>query len=125
MTRRRETPPIVRWLYGPLASVLMVAAVSGVLVWLKTWLLPPVVLYILVILPVAIVWGTGLAVLTAVLSAVVYNYLFFPLQSAFDLADLRPVFGLGVFLVTAIVAGELTARLRRAALESAGVLRLA
>ena len=118
MTRRRETPPIVRWLYGPLASVLMVAAVSGVLVWLKTWLLPPLVLYILVILPVAIVWGTGLAVLTAVLSAVVYNYLFFPPHSAFDLADLRPVFGLGVFLVTAIVAGELTARLRRAALES-------
>ena len=116
MTRRRETPPIVRWLYGPLASVLMVAAVSGVLFLLKTWLLPPVVLYILVILPVAIVWGTGLAVLTAVLSAVVYSYLFFPPDSAFDLADLRPVFGLCVFLVTAIVAGELTARLRRAAL---------
>ena len=118
MTRRPGTPPIARWLYGLLASVLMVAAVSGVLVWLNTWLLPPLVLYILVILPVAIVWGTGLAVLTAVLSAVVYNYLFFPPHSAFDLADLRPVFGLGVFLVTAIVAGELTARLRRAVLES-------
>jgi signal transduction histidine kinase len=96
----------------------MVAAVSGLLALLNTWLLPPMVLYILVVFPVAIVWGTGLAVLTAVLSAVLYDYLFFAPHSSFDLADSRPLFGLGVFLVTAIVAGELTARLRRAGLEA-------
>jgi len=65
----------VRWLSGLLVSVLLVAALSGLLVLLKTWLLPLRVLYILAVVPVAIVWGTGFAALTAVLSALAYAYL--------------------------------------------------
>ena len=34
--------------------------------------------YFLAVVPVAIVWGTGLAALTALLSAVAYDYLFIP-----------------------------------------------
>ena len=59
MARRRVRPGMVRWLSGLLVSVLIVAAVSGLLVLLKTWLLPLRVLYILAVVPVAIVWGTG------------------------------------------------------------------
>jgi K+-sensing histidine kinase KdpD len=84
MVRRRVSPPIVRWLSGLLASVMMVAGVSALVAFLNPRV-PPLhllVLYLLVIMPLAIVWGTGLAVLTAVLSAAVYAFMFLPaLQS--------------------------------------------
>ena len=108
----------VRWLSGLLVSVLLVAALSGLLVLLKTWLLPLRVLYILAVVPVAIVWGTGFAALTAVLSALAYAYLFIPPVHTFKIADPRDGIALGVFLVTAVVVGGLAARLRRAAVES-------
>ena len=110
---------MARWPSGLLASVLLVAAVSGLQVLFKTWRLVPLrVLYILAVVPVAVVWGTGLAVLTAVLSAVVYEYLFVPPVYSFNLADWRNDVALGVFLVTAVVVGGLAGRLRRAAVES-------
>ena len=118
MAKRRIRPGIVRWSSGLLASVLLVAAVSGLTVLFQSWLLPLRVLYILAVVPVAIVWGTGLAALTAVLSAVAYDYLFVPPTHSFKIADARNTIALGVFLVTAVVVGGLAARLRRAAVES-------
>jgi signal transduction histidine kinase len=111
-------PGVVRWLSGLLASVLLVAAVSGLLELLKPWLTPRQVLYILAVVPVAIVWGTGLAVLTAVLSAVTYEYLFVAPTYTFEFSDWRNDVALGVFLVTAVTVGELAARQKRAAVES-------
>ena len=111
-------PGIVRWLGGLLAGALLVAAVSGLQVLLKTWLLPLRVLYILAVVPVAIVWGTGLAALTAVLSALAYDYLFVPPVHALKIADPRNNVALGVFLVTAVIVGGLAARLRRSAVEA-------
>ena len=70
MARRRMRPGVVCWLSGLLASVLMLAAMSGLLVLLSPWLLPLRAVYFLAVVPVAIVWGTGLAALTALLSAV-------------------------------------------------------
>jgi signal transduction histidine kinase len=118
MAERRIRPGIVRWLSGLLASVLLVAAVSGLTVLFQSWLLPLRVLYILAVVPVAIVWGTGLATLTAVLSAVAYDYLFIPPIHTFMIADSQNSIALGVFLVTAVVVGGLAARLRRAAVDS-------
>src|ERR1700722_7017268 len=68
MARRWMRPGIVRWLSGLLASVLMVAAVSGLLQLVEPYV-PPLhllVLYVPVVLVVAIVWGTGLAAVSAV-----------------------------------------------------------
>ena len=118
MAGRWMRPDIARWPCGLLASVLLVGAVSGLQVLFKTWLVPLRVLYILAVVPVAVVWGTGLAVLTAVLSAVAYEYLFVPPIYTFDIADWRSAVALGVFLVTAVVVGGLAGRLRRAAVES-------
>jgi signal transduction histidine kinase len=116
----RVSPDIVRWLGGLLASVFMVAAVSSLVA-----LLDPnvpafslLVLYVLVVLPVAILWGTGMAVLASVLSVGVFAYLFVPPVNRFELADWRSSVALGVFLVTAVVVGGLAARTRRAAMES-------
>jgi signal transduction histidine kinase len=111
-------PGTIHRLSGLLASALMVAAVSGLLVLFQRWLLPLRVLYILAVVPVAIVWGTGPAVLTAFLSAVAYDYLFIPPVHSFAIADWRNAVALGIFLVTAVVVGGLAARMRRTAVES-------
>jgi signal transduction histidine kinase len=115
------SPGLVRWLGGLLASVLMVAAVSGLIAILNPRIpaLHLLVLYMLVILPVAIVWGTALTAVTAVLSIVVYAFLFIRTGPAAEVGGWRSSVPLGVFLVTAIVVGELAARSRRAALASA------
>jgi signal transduction histidine kinase len=118
MAERWMRPGIVRWLSGLLASVLLVAAVSGLQVLFKHWLLPLRVVYILTVVPVAIIWGTGLAALTAVLGAVAYDYLFIPPAYSLKIADAQNNVALGVFLVTAVIVGGLAARLRRAAVES-------
>jgi signal transduction histidine kinase len=125
MARRWMRPGIVGLLSGLLASVLMIAAVSGLLQVLKPYV-PPLhllVLYVPVVLTVAIVWGTRLAAVTALLSAVVFNYLLSDPADTLEGAGWRSAVALGVFLVTAVVVGELAARLQRAAEESARLSR--
>jgi GAF domain-containing protein len=120
MADRSVRPSVVRWLSGLLVSVAAVAVVSGLVALLKPHV--PVqsllVLYILAVLPVALVWGTGLAVATSILSIAVFAYLFLPPINSFRVADSRELAALGVFLVAAVVVGELAARSRRVALES-------
>jgi signal transduction histidine kinase len=121
MTRRWLSPRMARWLSGSLASVVLVAAVSGLvgLLGLRVPALYLLVLYVLVVMSVAIRWGTAVAAAAAVLSVGVYAYLFFPPIHSLWVDDWREAVALAVFLVTAVVVGELAARLRRAAMESA------
>ena len=77
------------------------------------------VLYILAVLPVAIVWGTVLAAFTSVLSTAAFAYLFLPPIHSLQVGESQNVVAMGVFLVTAVVVGELAARLRREARHSA------
>ena len=118
MALRRTGSPGVRRLTGLLAAGLLVAAVTG-LVKLGEPHVPTLnllVLYLLAVLPIAVFWGTPLAVITAGLSVWTYAYFFVaPLHSVL-VADAENAIGLGVFLVTAVVVGELASRLRRAAL---------
>ena len=80
MARRRGGSPIPRWLSGLFAGVAMMAAVTGFIALLKSHI-PPVYLlplYLLVVLPVAVVWGTRLAVVIAVLCVATYVYVVVP-----------------------------------------------
>ena len=106
---------------GPLAAALAVAAVSGVIALLTPHVPAPylLVLYVLVVMAVAVVWGTGMAVFAAVLSVVLFNYLFVNPPFAFHFDDPSNTIGSVAFLAAAVVVGRLAARLRRAALESA------
>ena len=102
---------------GLLAGVMAVAAVSGVIALVTprihaTYLL---VLYVLAVTAVATVWGTGLAVFAAVLSIVVFTYLFVHPFLSFRVDDPSDTVGSAVFLATAVVVGRLAVRLRRAA----------
>ncbi|HET6945406.1 MAG TPA: ATP-binding protein [Gaiellaceae bacterium] len=113
--------------YGALASVGAVVVVTGAIELLKPHV--PVlglgVLYILAVLPIAIVWGVGLAVAVAVASMLAFNFFFLPPLHTLTLADSRNWFALAVFLVSAVVVSELAARSRRQARESALLARIA
>ena len=121
MAGRSVRPSVVRPLSGLLVGVTAVAAVSVLIALLQPHVpvLSLLVLYILAVLPVALVWGTGLAVVTSILSTTVFAYLFLRPTHSIRVADSRELAALGVFLVTAVVMGELAARSRRVALESA------
>jgi signal transduction histidine kinase len=118
MPRHRLSPRIVRWVSGLLASAALVAAVTGVVALLEPHLpvLSLLVLYLLAVLPVAVGWGARLAALTSVASIAVFA-LFLPSTGSVWAADSRNLAALAVFLLTAVVVGELAARSRRAAVE--------
>jgi signal transduction histidine kinase len=119
MARSWLSPSMVRWSSGLLASVALVAAVTGVILLLERHVpfLSLMVLYLLAVLPIAIFWGSRLAAVTAILSVVV-SALLLPPRGSPHLADPRNLVALAVFLVTAVVVGQLAARFRRAAVES-------
>ena len=74
-------------------------------------------LYLLAVLPVAVVWGPAFALLVAAISAAVFVILFpAPVHPGADPAVLFP---LVVIFITAAVVGELAARSRQRARDSA------
>ena len=121
MAGRGVRPSVARWLRGLAVSVIAVAAISGLIALVEPHLpvLSLLVLYILAVLAVAVGWGTVLAVVTAILSAVCFAYLFLAPAGAIRVGDWRELVAMGVFVVTAVVVGELAARSRREALEAA------
>jgi signal transduction histidine kinase len=121
MAGRWMRPSMRRWLSGLLVGAAAVAAVSGLVALLEPHVpvLSLLVLYILVVLPVAAVWGTGLAAVVSVLSTMAFAYLFLAPIHTLRVGESENVVALGVFLVAAVVVGELAARSRREALEAA------
>jgi K+-sensing histidine kinase KdpD len=116
MPQRWVSQPITGWPSGLLSSLILVAAVTGLDMFLqpRTGLAYLALLYVLAIMPIAIVWGAGVGLVTAVLSAVVFNYVLVTPRFAFNSSDAN-ILGGAVFLVTAVVVGQLASRLRRAA----------
>ncbi len=114
-------PPWGPWLGGLLAGAALVAVVTGVVALLEPHLpvLSLLVLYLLAILPVAVLWGSGPAAVASILSTVLFGYLFLQPERSWWLAEARNSVALAVFLITAVVVANLAARLRRAAQDSA------
>jgi two-component system sensor histidine kinase KdpD len=112
---------------GVLASVALLAAVTGAIELLKAHV--PVlslgVLYLFAVLPVAVVWGLAYAIPVSIASMAAFNFFFLPPLYKFTLADSRNWFALAVFLVTSVVVSELAARARRQARESALLAEIA
>ena len=99
---------------GVLASAAAVAAVSGVVELLEPRV--PVLslgaLYVLAVLPVAIVWGTALATVVSVASMLAFNWLFLPPAHSFHLRESQNWLALAVYLVIAFAVSALAARAR-------------
>jgi len=101
-------------LAGILASAGAVAAVSGVVELLKPHV--PVLslgaLYVLAVLPVAIVWGTALAAVVSVASMLAFNWFFLPPYHSFHLRESQNWLALAVYLAIAFAVSALAARAR-------------
>ncbi len=102
---------------GFLASAGAVVFVSAAIFVLKRWM--PVlslgVLYILAVMPVAVLWGLALAAAVSVASMLAFNWFFLPPTHTFQLRDGATWAVLAVYLATAVVVSALAARARRRA----------
>lgn len=73
---------------------------------------------LLLVLFVATLWGSRPAVLASVVGLVCFNYFYLPPVGALTIADPENWVALTVFLVVALTAGQLSARVRRRAEEA-------
>ena len=71
------------------------------------------VLYVFAVLPVALLWGTALALAVSVASMLAFEWFFLPPRHTFHLHESGNWLALAVYLVTAVVVGALAARARR------------
>jgi len=102
-------------------SVALVGAISGGIQLLQPHVPVPslLALYLLAVVPVAVVWGAWFAVLASLLSGAAFVLLFSPPRYSVRVDHLWDLFALGIFLVTSVVVGELATRWRRQARNSA------
>jgi two-component system sensor histidine kinase KdpD len=96
------------------------AVVTGAIYVCKTFV--PVlslgVLYLLAVLPVAVLLGRAYAIGVALASAALFNFLFLPPIYTFRLSNGEHWFALAVYLVVGIVASDLAVRARQRAADA-------
>ena len=108
-----------RWAsYFP--ATLGIAALTGILLPLREHINSTTVgfAFLLVVLSVAIIWGSGPALLASVLGMLCYNFFFLPPYYTFTIADPQNWIALTAFFVTALAVGQLSARAKRRAQEA-------
>jgi K+-sensing histidine kinase KdpD len=102
-------------------SAAAVAAVTGAVFALKT--VAPVlglsILYLLAVLPVAVLYGLAYALGVSIASMLAFNFFFLPPLHTLALADSENWVVLAVFVITAVVVSELATRARRRGLAVA------
>ncbi|MFY9579827.1 MAG: DUF4118 domain-containing protein, partial [Gaiellaceae bacterium] len=113
MTRRGLRPHVA----ALLSSAALVAVVTGAIFGLRSFApaLSLGVLYLFAVLPVALVFGTPYAVVVSVASMLAFNFFFLPPYHTLALRDSENWVALAVYLVTAVIVGELAGRSRRRA----------
>src|SRR5205823_5960023 len=74
--------------------------------------------YLLVVLSVAIVWGSGSALLASVVGMLCYNFFFLEPLHTLTIADPQNWIALTAFFITALAVGQLSARSKRQAEEA-------
>jgi two-component system sensor histidine kinase KdpD len=74
--------------------------------------------FLLGILAVSAVWGLSCAIYMSLISTLAYNYFFLPPILEFTISDPQNWVALFTFLVTAVLASQLSERARRQALEA-------
>ena len=100
-----------------------VVAIDAIIVWLyfKEIHVNPTTVgftFLLAILVVSATWGLQYAIFMAMVATLAYNYFFLPPLLRFTIADPQNWVALFAFLVTAIIASQLSERARREAVQS-------
>lgn len=104
--------------YG--AAAFGIAAVTGALKLFGTHINPTTVAlgFLLVVLFVATAWGSRPAVLASLLGVICFNFFFLPPAGTFTISDPHNWIAFVAFLITALTAGQLSARAKRRAEEA-------
>jgi two-component system sensor histidine kinase KdpD len=110
---------------GYVVAVVVIAAATAVLKIFGNHVNPVTVALalLLIVLFVAAAWGSKPAVLASLLAVACFNFFYLPPVGTFNVADPENWIALGAFLITAIIAGQLSARARHRA-EEADAARL-
>ncbi len=110
---------------GYAAVVLGIAAVTGVLKLFGLRINPTTVALamLLVILFVATAWGSRPAVVASLLGMICFNFFFLPPFGTFTIRDPDNWVAFVVFMITALTAGQLSARAKRRAEEAEAAKR--
>jgi K+-sensing histidine kinase KdpD len=105
---------------GYLFAVIGIAAVTAVLAPFHERLSSTTVALalLLIVLFAATGWGSRPALLAALVGVACFNYFFLPPVHTFTIADPQNWIALAAFLITALVAGELSSRAKRRAEEA-------
>jgi two-component system sensor histidine kinase KdpD len=74
--------------------------------------------FLMAILGIATVWGLPEAIVASIAAVMCFNYFFLPPVSTFTIADPQNWVALVTFLVTSVVASQLSARAKRRAMEA-------
>ena len=114
--RLERTPHVVR----VLLCVAAVAAVTALIHGLDEFapVLSLAALYLFAVVPIAILWGVAYAAGTSLLCMLAFNFFHLPPLHSLTLSDSENWIALVVYLVVAIVVGELAARVRQRAAEA-------
>jgi signal transduction histidine kinase len=110
-----------RWVKATLTSIVLIVAVSVAVEVLDDHApaLSLGVLYLLAVVPVAVIWGILFATVVSVVSVLTFGYLFIPPRRNLDIGESGTWYALLVFVVTAVVVSELATRSQRASRASA------
>ena len=107
-------------LVGVLAAVVVVASTTALVFPLRT--VAPVVslaiVYLVAVLVISTVWGAWLGVLTALASALAFNYFHIPPTGRFTIADGENWIALVVFLIIAVIGSSVAQVARTRATEA-------
>lgn len=112
------TSRLKSWVYRYAVAIGTVAAV--VLIYRRLPVNPTTVAltFFLIVLGVASRWGLSIAITTAIVATLAFNYFFLPPVRTFTISDPQNWIALFAFLVSAIVASRLSERARREAENS-------
>jgi two-component system sensor histidine kinase KdpD len=107
-------------LFGYSVAVFGIAVATGVLKLLGTHINPTTVAlaFLLLILFVATAWGSRPAVLASLVAVICFNFFFLPPVGTFAIGNPDNWVAFFAFLITALTAGHLSARVKRRAEEA-------
>jgi two-component system sensor histidine kinase KdpD len=101
-----------------LVSCGIVAAVVAVCLFLHANASTVGFAFLLAVLVVSALWGLRCAILLSVIATLAYNFFFLPPIYTFTIADPQNWIALFTFLLTAVIASQLSARARREAINA-------
>ncbi|MFA4885885.1 MAG: sensor histidine kinase KdpD, partial [Desulfotomaculaceae bacterium] len=98
--------------------MMVLVTVLGSLLQPQLGLVNIAMIYLLPVLFSAVKWGTGPAVLAAVVGVLTFDFYFIPPTFTFTVADLRYLISFAIFLLVAVLTGTLATRLRQQVVSS-------